>query len=258
MNNHRKTILGVPVDTYQPDEFLKRIEKDLQGVRIKSVIAVNAEKIMHARKDPELLSILKESDFLIPDGFGPIVGLKLEYGIKILRTSGVMLMKMLLDLAEKKDIKIFIFGSKHEAIEEASKNIRKKHPALRIVGTQHGYIPSEEYRALIERINRSGADILFVGLGSPKQEKWIHKYKNQLNVKFCMGIGGSLDVIADKVPLAPAWISRIYLEWIYRLVREPKRLHRQKVIPVFILSMLKESIFIRMGNKIRRFIYFSK
>lgn len=258
MNKYRKTILGIPVDAYQPNEFLKRIKKDLQGSGVKSAIAVNAEKIMLARKDPELLSILKESDFLIPDGFGPIVGLKLEYGIKILRTTGIMLMKMLLDLAERMDIKVFIFGSRPETIETASRNIRKKHPALHIVGTQHGYLSAGEYRNLIERINRSGADILFVGLGSPKQEKWIHKYKNLLNVKFCMGIGGSLDVIADKVPLAPAWISRIYLEWIYRLVREPKRLHRQKVIPIFILSMLKESIFIRMGSKIHRFIYFSK
>lgn len=249
MNDQRKTILGVPVDAYQPDEFLRRIERDLQDSGISTVFAVNAEKIMCARKDSELLSILEDSDYLIPDGFGPVVGLRLAYGIRVLRTTGIMLMKMLLDLAANKNYKIFIFGAKAEVIETACNNIRKKHSTLDIVGIQHGYIPPKEYVSLVERINESGADILFVGLGSPKQEIWIHKHKDLLNVKLCMGIGGSLDVIADKVPLAPSWISRIFLEWIYRLIGEPKRIKRQKIIPIFILSMLKESILLRMNKR---------
>lgn len=249
MNNNRKTILGVPVDTYQPDEFILKIEQGLQQSGVKTIFAVNAEKTMFARKDPALFSALKESDFLIPDGFGPVVGLKLIYGVKVFRTTGIMLMGKLLDLAAKKKSKVFIFGSKPEVIKLASYNIRIKYPALNLVGIQHGYIPEEKYELLVNKINSSKADILFVGLGSPKQEKWIHRYKKFLKVRFCLGVGGSLDVIAERIPLAPSWISNIYLEWIYRFIREPGRFKRQKVIPKFIFSMLKESILSKGRNE---------
>jgi len=242
MHNNRKTILGVPVDSFQPDEFIIEVEQGLQNSGVRTIFAVNAEKIMFARKDPELFSILKESDFLIPDGFGPVVGLKLIHGKKVFRTTGVGLMGNLLDLAERKGAKVFIYSAKPSVIKTAAENIARKHPSINLVGTQHGYIPQEEFGKLIKRINSLKTDILFVGLGSPKQEKWIYQHKKSLNVKFCMGVGGSLDVIAGKVPPAPAWISSIYLEWIYRLVKDTSRFKRQKVVPIFILRMLKEAL----------------
>lgn len=248
MNNNRKTILGVPVDAYQPDDFILKIEEGLQKSGVKTIFAVNAEKIMRARKDPELFLALKESDFLIPDGFGPVVGLRLIYGIKVFRTTGIALMRGILDLADKRNNRVFILGAKPEVAKKASDNLRKKYPHLSLVGSQHGYISEEKYEWLVDKINSSEADILFVGLGSPKQEKWIHRYKKYLKVKFCMGVGGSLDVIAERTPIAPAWISDFYLEWVYRLIREPSRFRRQKVIPVFIVSMLMESILSRFQD----------
>lgn len=248
MNNNRKKILGVPVDAYQPHEFIVKIKKGLQDNRLKTIFAVNAEKIMFARKDSEIYRILNESNFLIPDGFGPVVGLNLSYGKKIARTTGIGLMQGLLCLAEKEKEKVFIFGSKPEVVKSAEKNIIKRYPLLDLVGTQHGYVSTEDYKELIERINTLKTDILFVGLGSPKQEKWIYKHKGLLKVKICMGIGGSLDVIAGKAQLAPAWISNFYLEWIYRLIKNPSRIKRQIKIPVFIAEMLIESLFVRLKN----------
>jgi len=242
MHNNRKTILGVPVDAFQPDEFIIEVEQGLQNSGVRTIFAVNAEKIMFARRDPELFSILKESDFLIPDGFGPVVGLRLIHGKKVFRTTGIDLMGKLLDLAERKCAKVFIFGSRPDMIKTTAENIISKYPSINLVGTQHGYIPQKEFGKLIERINFLKTDILFVGLGSPKQEKWIYQHKKSLKVKYCMGVGGSFDVISGKVQLAPAWISNIYLEWIYRLVKNPSRFKRQKVVPIFILRMLKEAL----------------
>lgn len=152
-------------------------------------------------------------------------------------------MEKLLAMADKSNTKVFIFGAKPDVLQAATENIIEKYPSLNLVGTQHGYLPQEDYDDLINTINSLKTEILFVGLGSPKQEEWINRYRKVLKVKFCLGVGGSIDVFAGKVSLAPAWVSRIYLEWLYRLMKEPSRIKRQKVIPIFILMILKEALF---------------
>jgi len=242
MKNKRRIILDVPVDTYKPDEFVSKIEGALSSTGVETIIAVNPEKVMCARKDTRLLSALRETDFLIPDGIGIVAALKLLYGVTISRIPGIMLMEHLLSLADGKKYRIFIFGSSHEVNNKASSDILKSYPSLELVGTQHGYVSNEEYGEVVEKINSSGADILFVGLGSPKQEEWIHRYRDVLKVKICMGIGGSLDVIAGRVPRASRFFQRLGLEWLYRLMREPSRFKRQSVLPGFALEVLKEKI----------------
>jgi len=237
-DTNRKTILGVPVDALQPQEFIAKIIEGLKHPETRTIFAVNAEKIMFARKDPEIFNIIQSSDFLIPDGFGPVVGLKLTYGIKITRTTGVGLMFKLLEVAEKENASVFFLGAKPDVLETAIENVISKHPGIKLAGKENGYLPEAEHARLIERINASGADLLFVALGSPKQEKWMHLHKKELKVKYCVGVGGSIDVLAGKAQLAPAWISNLYLEWIYRLIKNPSRFKRQKTIPVFILKML--------------------
>jgi N-acetylglucosaminyldiphosphoundecaprenol N-acetyl-beta-D-mannosaminyltransferase len=116
------------------------------------------------------------------------------------------------------------------------------YPSLNIAGVQHGYISEEEYRLLVDRINSSKADILFVGLGSPRQEKWIHHHQKNLKVKVCMGVGGSLDVIAGRASRAPLAFQTLGLEWLYRLIKEPARFKRQLALPKFAWEVLKERI----------------
>jgi len=242
MENKRRIILDVPVDTYKLDEFVSKIEEALSSTGVKTIIAVNPEKVMRARKNLRLLSALRDADFLIPDGIGIVTALKLLYGVTVSRMPGIMLMEHLLGLADGKKYKIFIFGSSREVNRTASSDILKRYPSLELAGTQHGYVSNEEYGEVVEKINLSGADILFVGLGSPKQEEWIHRYKNVLKVKVCMGIGGSLDVIAGRVPRASRLFQGLGLEWLYRLMREPSRFKRQSVLPGFALAVLKEKI----------------
>ncbi len=249
MNNTRKTVLGVPVDVYNPDELMSQIKKALQENCLKTIFAVNAEKIMRARRDSEFLSILEQADFLLPDGFGPVVGLKLIHRKNVPRMSGFFLMQEVLALASQEKSRVFLLGSKPEVISQTAAHIRKKHPCLNLVGAQHGYIPRPEYIPLVDRINHLHTDILLVGMGSPRQEKWIHEHKKSLRVKICIGVGGSFDVLAGRVPLAPAWVSSLYLEWVYRLLKQPQRFKRQRVVPVFIITMLLQALRSRINGR---------
>jgi len=242
MDHNRKTLLQVPVDGYQIADFMSKIEESFSNPRVATIFAINPEKIMRALRDPELLSALKEADFLIPDGIGTTVGIWLIHGERIARTTGVDLMGRLLDLAEKKEYNVFLFGSAPEVIDRASTKIVRAHPALHLVGVQHGYLQKNKHEALIKKINELNTDLLFVGLGSPKQEKWIQRYKKVLQVKMCMAIGGSLDVLAGRNPRAPISYQYLGLEWLYRLISQPQRFKRQLVLPKFIFEILREKL----------------
>lgn len=245
----RRTILTVPVDTHSPEEFMDTIAQALEGSELKTVLAINAEKVMHARKNPELFQALESSDLLLPDGIGAVIGVRIKYGEKIRRTTGVGMMRSILAKAEDGGRRVFLFGAQPDINREAAQKVTELHPGINLVGTENGYIGEEEYAGLIERINDLQTEVLFIALGSPKQEKWIFRHRKDLAVKVCMGVGGSFDVLAGKVALAPRWIQRAGLEWLYRLLKDPWRLKRQLVLPRFVCAVIGDKIFSREKNK---------
>jgi len=241
MNNSRLKILDVPVDAYRSTkEVLQNIEAGMNGTKPRIIFSVNPEKIVRSRGDPALADALANSDFLIPDGIGVVLAIKVLHKKKVPRITGVDLMEILLSNAEERGYRVYIFGGKPEIHLKAIDEIKKRLPSLKIVGSSHGYVQEEHYDLLINDINLANADILFVGLGSPTQEKWICRYKHQLKIKLCMGIGGSLDVIAGNIPRAPHFFRALGLEWFYRLIREPNRFRRQLALPQFFFNVLKE------------------
>jgi N-acetylglucosaminyldiphosphoundecaprenol N-acetyl-beta-D-mannosaminyltransferase len=245
MSSQRRTLLGVPVDLWPREEVISRVEAGVDSLTPRTLFAVNPEKIVRSQKDGELLSALREADFLIPDGIGVILGLKLIYGKEIgpvARVTGIDLMRSLLDSADRRTMKVFLFGGSAQVNRKAAGIISSRYPGLIVAGKEHGYISEDRYEELVQKINSLDIDILFVGLGSPKQEIWIQRRKNKLRAKICMGVGGSLDVIAGKATWAPKWIQRAGLEWLYRLIREPGRIRRQMALPQFALELLKEKI----------------
>jgi N-acetylglucosaminyldiphosphoundecaprenol N-acetyl-beta-D-mannosaminyltransferase len=244
MKSNRLKILGVSVDAYDSvEELLQDIEEGMKGAGTKSIFSINPEKIMRTRKDPALTVALENSDFLIPDGIGVVLAIKILHKKRVSRITGVDLMGLLLDKAEKRRYRVYIFGAKPAVLPRAIIEIKNRYPSLDIVGSTHGYVQEDLYASLVNDINSVNSDILFVGLGSPKQENWIHGYKNVLNVKLCMGIGGSLDVIAGNIPRAPYFFRTLSLEWFYRLIKEPNRIRRQLVLPHFFFELLKEKSF---------------
>ena len=247
MRPERVRILGIPVDAVDFQGALSWVEWAVGQPGFKRIVAVNPEKVMAAQKDSDLKAFLEESDLLIPDGIGVVKAARLLGLARMERVAGSDLMPAICALAAGSGYRIFIYGSRPEVNEKAREILKKRFPGLSIVGWSHGYVRPEEMNGLIERINASGADILFIALGSPKQEKWMAKHGPSLSVKVAQGIGGTLDTIAGNVKRAPAIFRDLNLEWLYRLITNPRRARRQAVLPIFAWRVLKERLG-RGGN----------
>ena len=230
----RIKILDIWVDPVDRERAVDRVRSFLNGKRPCSIFAVNPEKNFSVPNDPELYSVFKNADLLIPDGIGIVLAAKLLHGAHLRRVPGVEFMKDLCRLAEKEQQSVFVYGAGEAVSETAVKMLQREYPGLRIAGRSNGYVPQADMPELIKRINNSGATILFLALGSPRQERWYATHASELShVRVCQGIGGTLDTIAGTVKRAPAIWQRFSLEWLYRLLSEPKRIRRQRVLPVF-------------------------
>jgi N-acetylglucosaminyldiphosphoundecaprenol N-acetyl-beta-D-mannosaminyltransferase len=238
MKPQRVEILGVPVDCVTMAQAVQWVETTLASDQPRSVIAVNPEKVMKANQDPELLARLQKAGLLIPDGIGVVFAVRLLGLGQIERVPGSELMPKLCELAANKGYKVFLFGANQEVISQAAQVLLQRYPGLNIVGIQHGYMKEEEMPSVITAINRSQAELLFVALGSPKQELWMTRYLPALNVKVCQGVGGTFDVIAGRVKRAPLAFRLVHLEWLYRLLSQPSRILRQTALPMFAFRVL--------------------
>lgn len=239
----RIEVLGVPVDAVNMQEALETVEIMLGGDRAETVIAVNPEKIIKAQSDPALLGRLRNAGLLIPDGIGVVVAARLLGLARMERVPGSELMPKICERAALRGYKLFLFGASTATNLRAVQELQVRYPGIQIVGYQDGYVKDQNMPQLVERINASRAEVLFVALGSPKQELWMEKYLPQLKVKVCQGVGGTFDVIAGSVKRAPLAFRKMHLEWFYRLASQPKRILRQSALPKFVLQVLRKKIF---------------
>lgn len=243
----RKTVdvMGIPVDSVTIHEALDRVKTFLSTDCVHTIYTPNAEIMMDAVKDPSLKNILSEADMLIPDGAGVVLASKILGHPLPEKVPGFDLLKNTFALRLNKKLRFFFFGGAPGVAEEAAINILGQYHRVEIVGYRNGYFSPEDEAQIIEEINASNADVLAVALGAPRQEKWIHTNKNKLKVKICIGVGGSFDVLAGKVQLAPDFFRKNNLEWLYRLFKEPWRYKRMLKLPQFILL----TIAVRLGLK---------
>jgi N-acetylglucosaminyldiphosphoundecaprenol N-acetyl-beta-D-mannosaminyltransferase len=234
----RVEILGVPVDCVTSEQALRAVEAMLESDTTDTVIAVNPEKVMRARRDPALLSQLMRAGLLIPDGIGVVVAARGKQSDPVEQVAGSDLMPALCGLAARKGHPVFLFGGCREANASAARALKAQVPDLVIAGAEHGFVADEDMPAVVRRINESGADFLFVALGSPKQEAWMERWVPELRVKVVQGVGGTFDVLAGRVKRAPVAWRRAHLEWLYRLLSEPARVRRQAVLPRFAAQII--------------------
>lgn len=242
MSPRRIEVLGVPVDCVDMQQALISIENMLKGECAQTIIAVNPEKIIKAQNDPFLLQRLKNAGLLIPDGIGVVIAARLLEGVKIKRVPGSELMPEICRLSAEKGYKVFLFGASPDVNLATSTKLKEQFPGISIVGCSHGFLDDKEMPGLITNINDSNAEILFVALGSPRQEIWMDENLKHLNVKVCQGVGGTFDVISGRVKRAPEVFRKIHLEWFYRLITQPKRLFRQTALPKFIGQLIVKKL----------------
>lgn len=193
------------------------------------VFTPNAEMLAATSKDASLLRLLKQAELPLPDGIGVYLGARLLGHSPLERTNGIDFAEKLLSEAAKNGMKIFLLGAKPGVSNAAARKLQKRFKGLRVAGTHHGYFEKcgKENDTVLEKINRSGAEILFVCFGFPDQERWIAENLPKLeNVKIAAGLGGSLDVWSGKIMRAPSFFRKVGLEWAYRIAKSPERLSR--------------------------------
>jgi len=249
---NRLNILNIWVDQVSRKDALEVVEGFLHnGNRPHMVFAVNPEKNFSVPRDPLLYESFKNADLLIPDGIGIVAAVRLLYGFKLKRIPGSEFIFDICRICQEKGLGVFVYGAKEDVNQKAVKVLEERFTGLSIVGRSNGYIKEDEMPALIDKINASNARVLFLALGSPIQERWLSKFSNQLeSIRVCQGVGGTLDTIASRVRRAPEAWCRMNLEWLYRLLNEPKRIRRQRVLPIFALKVVVEAITKKLSRNV--------
>ena len=240
MNPNRLKILNIWVDSLNRAQAIQMVRDFVEhGNRPHVIFASNPEKNFSVPRDPDLYAVFSRADLLLPDGIGMVLAAKLLYGVEISRIPGVEFMGEICRLSASNGYRVFVYGAREDVNSRAVTVLREKYPGINIVGRANGYVRDSDMPELVKKINESRAQVLFLALGSPKQEQWFARYRDELHgVRVCQGIGGSLDAITGRVRRAPAFWRRIGLEWFYRLITEPKRIKRQKVLPLFAMRVL--------------------
>jgi exopolysaccharide biosynthesis WecB/TagA/CpsF family protein len=248
---NRIKLFQVGINQIDNQETIKRIEEFIVSKKPHQIVTPDTLAVLRARKDPEYHAILKSADLVTPDGAGILwAAITLNHPLPE-RVTGIDIIHNICRLAAKKGHSLYLLGSYPGVASEAALNLTKKYPGIKIAGTHHGYFGCEDSQncedvkngnsdknkkeeEIIAEIKEKRPDILLVGMGVPKQEKWINENLNRLDVPVCMGVGGSFDVLSGRIPRAPLWMQRHGMEWIYRSIKQPNRVFQVFALFYFI------------------------
>ena len=228
-------VMGVQFDNVTMDEALEKAKEILAGDRAAYVVTPNAEIVYEAMHDENLCSLVNGADLVLPDGAGVVLASKILKKPLKQKVAGVDFADNLLAVLAQTGGSVYLLGSKPGIAELAAEKMLAKHPGLTIAGMADGYFKDEG--PVVEKINAVKPDVLFVCLGAPKQEKFMVAHRQELQVKLMAGLGGSLDSFAGTVKRAPKWMINLSLEWLYRLIKEPKRFKRMLRLPKFLWAV---------------------
>ena len=234
-------VMGVAFDNVTMAEALERAKELLDRPGADYCVTPNAEIVYEAMHDEAFCALLNDAALVLPDGAGTVLGAKLLGTPLKEKVAGIDFAANLLGVLAASGKTLYLLGSKPGIGEKAAEKMLEMHPKLQICGIADGYFKDEG--PVVEKINAVRPDVLFVCLGAPKQEICMHAHRDDLNVPMMIGLGGSLDGFAGTVRRAPDWMIRLQLEWLYRLVREPKRFGRMMKIPRVLFRALGIRLF---------------
>lgn len=241
MRMDRVRLLGIPIDPLTAGEAVMRLKEFLADGRQHHVMTPNSEMLVAASKDGPFRALLNRTDLNIPDSQGLLYAARWTGQFLPERVTGVDTVQAFCATLTK-DIPVFLLGAAPGVAEAAAETLKRRNPGLNIAGTFAGSPRDEDASDILQRITVSGAQVLFVAYGAPKQDLWIDRHLKELpSVKIAMGIGGTFDFIAGTQVRAPAVFRNLGLEWLWRVVREPKRIGRiLTAVVVFPMMILKQ------------------
>jgi N-acetylglucosaminyldiphosphoundecaprenol N-acetyl-beta-D-mannosaminyltransferase len=234
----RVDFLGMPFHRLTIAQTLEWMEARVRTRVPSMVFCPNVALLVWARKDRELRGIYESCDLLPVDGMGIYYASKLTRQRFPEACSGLLLMFELLKQADVKGYRIFLLGARANVLEQAVRNIRARYPGAVVAGCHHGFFTEKEASAVARQVSESGADFLFVAMSSPLKERFVSRYLREMNVPVALGVGGAVDIIAGVRRLAPHWVRRAGMEWVFRLAQEPRRMWRRYLFTNFLFGIL--------------------
>lgn len=232
-------ILGIDIDNISIDEageITSNLIKE-SNKSCKMVFAPNTEFIMMAQRDKEFYDILKKADLATPDSVGVMMGGKKQKKPFKQRIPGQAYFRKVLEVGEKENWTFYLLGGKGDVPRLAAENVKKDFPNINIVGYHEGFFEKDSEEEVIAEINSLEPNVLFVAMGAPLQEKWIAKHQSELKCDIAAGQGGTFDYEAGVIKRAPVIIQRLGIEWLWRLILQPKRIIRMMALPIYYLKI---------------------
>ena len=239
-------IFGVKIHNITFEEATKEVEGYLRDDKLKVIYTPNPEIVMGAKDDGKLKNLINNGDMITADGIGLIYASRIKKKPLKERVTGYHLSIKLLEIANDNNYSLYLLGGKEGIARMAAENIRKDYPNVKIAGYHHGYFKGShrgnenhiEEIKIIEEINNSNPDIIFLGLGFPNQENWIDANKDKIKARVIIGNGGVIDILSGTIKDTPEIYRKVGLEWLYRLIKNPSRIKRQLVIPKFMFEVI--------------------
>lgn len=236
----RIDVLGVGFDDLTMEEAIEAALPLAAGRVAAYAVTPNPEIVMMARSDGALARALGGADLVLADGIGVVKGAQILGTPLKGRVPGIDFACALMERLAERGGSVYLFGAKPGVAERAGEELARRYPGLEIAGASDGYFTDDE--PVVEKINAASPDLLMVCLGSPKQELWMETHAGVLSVGLMAGLGGSLDVLAGEVKRAPESWQKLGLEWLYRLIKEPRRIGRMMKLPLFVLEAAGQRI----------------
>jgi len=248
ISSPRTRLLGYPVDSLDMEDAVSRVDRFVRDGSFHHVVAINANKLWLAEKVPALRIILRQAELVIPE-YAVVWGCRVLGRPLKAHVGGSMLVQALLSWLEHEQVSVYFLGAKPTVIEQLKSWLNRVHPHLVVAGMRSGYFERQQEKQIVDEINRSRAAVLFVAMGTPRQELWIESHRHDLTARVVMGVGGTFDVLAGVKKDAPQWI-RHGGEWLYRLIQDPKNLWKRYLVtnPWFVYHVFRERILPRANG----------
>jgi N-acetylglucosaminyldiphosphoundecaprenol N-acetyl-beta-D-mannosaminyltransferase len=240
----RVNVAGCPVDAICFDDAIEEICRRIEQKRRTHILFINAAKIAKYHREPQLREVVDRADLLLADGVPVVWASRLLRRALPGRVNGTDLMDAMIATAAERGYRVFLLGARPEVVAKTAEVFKSRHPNLQIAGMRSGYFTDQESAAVVQEINASGADLLLIGMSTPRKEFWVDQNLSQLKVSVAQGVGGSFDVTAGVVERAPVWMQRSGLEWLHRLLQEPGRMWRRylETNSLFLLLVLRDLV----------------
>ena len=226
----RVEVLGVPVDPWTMEQTVEATDALIKEGRFAHLIGVNADKLLQMYDDPEMDACVRHCEVVNADGASLVMAAK-KLGVSLPgRVAGIDLMWELCGLAEREKHRVYLLGAKAEVVSKTVEVLAKRYPGMAIAGHRDGYFGDDEFDAVVAEVEQTKPDIVFIGITSPKKERLIERFRELGAKGVFVGVGGSFDVVSGNIPRAPIWMQRANLEWLFRMMQEPRRLVKRYVV----------------------------